>query len=148
MQVVGKDVFRRVEKELYSYPGYLIMLQEQRQDILYATPRRETEGRAIGHVSDPTLARGIKLAGLAEGDTGRWANLIQYALSQLPREQQQLVKYKYFDGMKNDLVGEKLYISRRVFYVWREDIILYIVLLATQRGLLRPLKDKSAAPNV
>lgn len=142
MPVISKELFRRIEHELYNYQQHVRELNERRAEAIYGTPHHE-EGRSKGCASDPTAMRGIKLAKLDESEQARWLECIHDALHLMPTEYKRLVKYKYFDGLKSDVVADRLHISRALYFVWREYVILYIAMLATQKGLVKPFEQVS-----
>jgi len=143
MAIIDKTLFRKVEYELYNYQKHIKELNERREELLHYTPRPEIGGRSDGYISNPTELKGIKRAHLPESEQGKWLRIIHDSFQLLPREHKALVKYKYYDGLQNEIVAIRLHISRSLFYEWREDIILRIVLLATQRGLVKPIKEKA-----
>lgn len=140
MPVINKELFRRIEHELYTYPQHVRELNERRAEALYGTPQRR-EGRSKGRVSDPTAARGDRLARLSESEQAKWVECIHEALKLMPMEYKMLVKYRYFDKHKTDDVADKIHISRALYFVWREYVILYIAMLATQKGLVQPFEQ-------
>ncbi len=142
MPIISKELFRRIEHELYNYQEHVRELNEARAEVLYGTPHR-FEGKSKGCASDPTAVRGIKLARLDETEQAKWVECIHDALEAMPTEYKMLVKYRYFDRMRPDMVARKLHISRSLFFKWRENIVLHIVLLATERDLVRP-SEKAA----
>jgi len=142
--IVEKSVFKRVERELYTYHQNLRDQANRRLALLHSTPRPDSIGRSEGHVSDPSQVKGVNLAAISESEQARWLNVIHDAFHSLPTDYKMLIKFKYFDKYRNEVVADKLHISRSRFYEWRENIVLYIVLLATQRGLIKPIKEKEA----
>ena len=143
MAIIDKTLFRRVEFELYNYQKHLRELGEVRQDILYGSVKKPEGPMPEGHISDSTGVKGRDMAGLWDGEQGRWLEVIHDSVRLLPRELKMLVKYKYFDGMHGDTIAMKLHISQSLFYEWRETVIIRIVLLAAQRGLAKPIRDKN-----
>lgn len=143
MAIIEKALFRKVEYELYNYQTHVKELNELRTEILQAGPdKAELPYLKSNIASDATGKKGVKLAEVAKGEQARWVEVIHDSLRLLPRELIMLVKYKYFEGMRNERVAMKLHISRSLFYEWREDVVIRIVLLATQRGLIRPFREK------
>ncbi|MDX9816546.1 MAG: hypothetical protein RBT06_06375 [Smithellaceae bacterium] len=143
MAIIDKNLFRKVEGELYNYQRNLRKLNEARLDILYGGAERPTAGSMPeGHISDPTGAKGRAMAGLLDSEQGRWTEVMHDTFQMLPRELKMLVKYKYFDGMRNEETAMRLHISRSLFYEWREEVIIRIVLLATQRDLVTPIRER------
>jgi hypothetical protein len=150
LAIIDKNLFRKVEGELYNYQRNLRELNEARLDILYGGAERPKAGSMPeGHVSDPVGEKGRVMAGLWDSEQGRWIEVIHDTFQMLPRELKMLVKYKYFDGITSPYdLAMKLHISVSLFYEWREDVILRMVLLATQRGLVQPIKEKSSKKQV
>jgi len=143
MAIIEKALFRKVEYELYNYQAHVKELNELRAEILQAGPEKaELPYLRSNIASDTTGKKGVKLAEVTESEQARWVEVIHDSLRLLPRELKMLVKYKYFEGMRNERVAMKLHISRSLFYEWREDVIIRIVLLATQRGLVKPFREK------
>jgi len=145
MSIIEKTLFRKVEYELYNYQKHLKEMLEQREELLHYTPKPYAEGNSEGYKSNPSETKGVKLAHLTESEQGQWIEVIHDSFQLLPRELKMLVKYKYYDGITNEAVAMKLHISRSLFFEWRMDIIIRIVLLATQRGLAKPIKEKNGA---
>lgn len=139
MPVISKELFRRIEHELYNYQDNVRKLNERRAEAIYGTPRHE-EGRSKGCASDPTAMRGIKLAKLDESEQARWLECIHAALENMPRELKMLVKLTYFDGFRWWQVAERMHVSRSLYFAWRENAVMHVVLAATQMGLIEPVK--------
>ena len=143
--VIDKSLFRKVEYELYNYQAHVKELNELQAEILHAGPdKAELPYLKSNIASDTTGKKGAKLAEVMESEQAKWVKVIHDTLRILPRELKMLVKCKYFDGMKNEAVAMRLHISRSLFYEWREDVIIQIVLLATQRGLIKPIREKTS----
>ena len=65
-----------------------------------------------------------------------WTDLITEALATMPMQYSLLIRHKYFQHKGNGKTTEELFISRALFYAWKESAILCIALLATQRGIV------------
>jgi hypothetical protein len=109
------------------------MVKEQRDEIILGShyPDVSVSG---GELSNTTQSKGMRLAQLETG----WPELIQYALEMIPMEQGLIVKYRYFEGRSPDVVADKLHISRTLYYAWRDNLMFFLVLKATQKGLIDP----------
>jgi hypothetical protein len=59
----------------------------------------------------------------------------------MPAGYKKLIKLKYFDCLRTDVVARKLKIGRTLYFSWRENAVVYIAILATQRGLIKPIKE-------
>lgn len=145
MAIIEKSLFRKVEYELYNYQAHVKELNEMRAEILHVGPDKTEVPYLKGNVaSDATGKKGAKLAEIMESEQAQWIEVIHDSVRRLPRELKMLVKYKYFEGMKNEAATMRLHISRSLFYEWREDVVIRIVLLATQRGLIKPIREKKS----
>lgn len=128
-----KHIFRYVEAELYAYPWMQKEIELLRADIIEATPERAAAVRQSQ--GDPTLAKTIRL--LTSKRLKRLTEsyeAITRVLASLSPEQQKLVEMKYFKREYTDCgIWQRLHISRRTFYNWREKILRAI---AEEMGLL------------
>jgi hypothetical protein len=133
MALISKQIVRHIEGELRSYPQKIRMVKEQRDEIILGShyPDVSVSG---GKLSNTTQSKGMRLAQLETG----WPELIQYALEMIPHEQHLLIKYRYFEGKSREVVADKLHVSLRHYYAWREDLIFTLVLMATKKGMINP----------
>lgn len=142
MPIIDKKLFTKIEKELYNYHSNIREINEQRQEILYGAPMPDSISKSEGRISDPTAMKVAKMSKLKDSEQGRWVDLIHDAFYKMPAEYKFLIKFKYFEGDSNNVVMDRLHISQSAFYEWRENIIISILLLATQRGLIKPFNEK------
>lgn len=145
-KAIDRDTFRRVERELYNYQANIRTLNEKRGSILHGSPYR-FEGRSEGRLSDPTSIRGGRLADLNNSEQAKWVQCIHDALQIMPTEYKTLVKLKYFDQLRTDTIARRLKVGRTLYFSWRENVVLYIAILATQRGLMQPIKERAEVKN-
>ncbi|WP_143187581.1 hypothetical protein [Desulfosporosinus lacus] len=110
---------------------------DRRNDIIHGSSRPEVSVSG-GVMGDTTGNKGMKLAEINNGD---WLELIAEALAAIPMEYKLLIKFKYFENKTNDMAAESLHISRALYYAWKENTILCICLLATQKGLIDPMEN-------
>jgi DNA-directed RNA polymerase specialized sigma subunit len=142
MPLIDKQIIRKVENQLRSYPQYLMSTAEQREALLHGTPTQDGERTCqTWKVSNPTMQRGVGLAELSEG----WPGVITQALRQMPGELQQVIQCYYFKNMNYLQIADRLHVSKTLVYAWKDNAVMYIVLLATQRGLIRPIREGESA---
>lgn len=142
MPIIDKKLFSRIEKELYNYHSNIQAINERREEALYSSYKPDSVSKSEGRISDPTATKAIEMSRTGETEQGRWVAVIHDTFQKMPFEYKQLIKFKYFDGGSNNAVMDKLHISQSAFYEWRENIIISILLLATQRGLIKPYNEK------
>lgn len=131
MPLIDKQIIRKVENQLRSYPQYLMDTAEQ----LYGTPKPEGERTCPTlKVSNPTMQRGVGLAELSEG----WGGVISQALRQMPGEHKQIIQGMFFKGLRGWQVADMLHVSVPVVYAWKDNAVMMVLLMATERGLIKP----------
>jgi hypothetical protein len=137
LALISKSIIRKIESELYDYPLNLKTINEQREDILHGShyPDVSVSG---GEMSNTTQSKGMRLARLETG----WVDLITEALVSMPMQYSLLIRHKYFGHKNNDMTAEALYISRALYFAWKESAILCLALIATQRGLVNPTESQ------
>jgi len=131
MALISKSIIRKIETELYDYPSSLKTITEQRNSILFDShyPDVSVSG---GEMSNQSESKGIRLAQIKGG----WTDLITEALATMPMQYSMLIRHKYFNHKSNDMTAEALFVSRALFYAWKESATLCLALLAVQRGLV------------
>lgn len=138
MPIINKEMFRKIERELYSYPQKLKIIIEQRSDVLYGTVIPEVSGISGGNIGNQTQSKALKLAELTDD---KWVKLISDAMTTLPEEYKILIQLRYFERKETESAVDQLHISRSLYFAWRENMIYYLMLMATQRGLMKPFKE-------
>jgi hypothetical protein len=135
MALISKQIVRKIESELYSYPQKIKEINEQREEIMNGShyPDVSVSG---GELSNATQSKGMRLAQLETG----WTSLITEALGRMPGEYTALVKGIYFQHKSVSRVSEEMHISQSLGYAWKDNLIFYIVLMATQRKLIEPFE--------
>jgi len=133
--LISKSIIRKIETELYNYPSSLKTITEQRNSILFDShyPDVSVSG---GEVSNPTESKGMRMAKIEVG----WVDLITESLRRMPGEYISLMKGIYFQHKQVFRVADELHISQSLAYAWKDNMIFYIVLMATQRGIIEPFE--------
>ena len=134
--VISRDLFRRIEYELYSYQTNKSKIDSERSKILHGSPP-PAGGLGSSGVSDPTCRKASKLAELDESEQARWVRCLDDALRGMSEKKQTLVKLKYFQHLKAEIIARRLRIGRTSYFSLRENVILTIALVAAQRGLIK-----------
>ena len=137
MPLISKHIIRKIENELYSYPAKLKEVAEQRDEVFNGShfPDVSVSGGKMGNT---TQSKGMRLAQIETG----WIGLISEALVTIPMEYKLLITYRFFEHKSNDLAAEALHVSRALYFAWKENCILCICLLATQKGLIHPMENQ------
>ncbi len=127
-----QDVFRHVEKELYSYRDYkalLYNLEEQAENMISLPSAQGSENERVagGRISDPTPLQALRIHKLNDR-RAKYArfivNAIDRFLEDITAEERKLVELKYFKQTHNNVgVALELNISERDFYRKRENLV-------------------------
>jgi RinA family phage transcriptional activator len=124
----SKAAFRHIEAELYYYHDTVKEIENIRKEILLASPVKQ-EGKPSG-VSDPTFnivtrltldKRLNKLEEITEA--------IETVVGICDRPRAELIKLKYWTRPQYltwNGIAQKINISERQVYIWREEIITAI----------------------
>jgi hypothetical protein len=136
MALISKQIVRHIEGELRSYPQKIRMVKEQRDEIISGShyPDVSVSG---GELSNTTQSKGMRLAQLETG----WPELIEEALGRMPGEYKQIVIGVYFKQKSVSRVADEMFISQSLGYAWKDSLLFFIVLMATQKGLIKPFLD-------
>ncbi len=132
----AKEVLRYVENELYTYPWRKQDIERLRADIMGESPER-TERMAVGseNIGDPTLSKTVRL--LTSRRLIRMTEnyeAITRVYERLDKDKKRLVEMRYWQREYTDYgIYQRLHISRRTYYRWREQILWAI---AVELGLL------------
>ena len=137
MALISNQLIRKIESELYNYPLNLKELNEQRDNIMNGShyPDVSVSG---GEMGNTTQSKGMRMAQLEMG----WVGLITEALATMPMQYSLLIRHKYFKHKNNNMTAEALFVGRTMFFAWKDNAIMCLALLATQRGMIKPAEDK------
>lgn len=131
MALISNQLIRKIESELYDYPLNLKKLNEQRDDIMNGShyPDVSVSG---GEMGNTTQSKGLRMAQLEKG----WTDLITESLATMPMQYSLLIRHKYFKHKDNMSTAEALFVSRTIYFAWKESALMCLAFLATQRGLI------------
>ena len=138
MALISNQLIRKIETELYNYPLNLKELNDQRDDIMNGShyPDVSVSG---GEMGNTTQSKGMRMAQLETG----WVGLITEALATMPMEYSLLIRHKYFKHKNNIATAEALFVSRTMFFAWKDNALMCLAFLATQKEIITPLGSNS-----
>lgn len=139
MGVLDKKNYRKIEYYLYHYFEIRREVEQEKEDIIEAGGRDIVEwGGGISYHSDPTASKAIKLVRPDIVEKEKWLKVIEGTIQHFQgTEKGRLLQKKYFDQLGERHICRELHIERTTYYRWREEIVLYTALLATQYGLIK-----------
>ena len=138
MALISNQVIRKIESELYDYPRNLKELNECRDEIMNGShyPDVSVSG---GEMGNTTQSKGMRMAQLETG----WTGLITEALATMPMEYSLLIRHKYFKHKNNIATAEALFVSRTMFFAWKDNALMCLAFLATQKGIIKLVGNKN-----
>lgn len=139
MGVLDKRIYKRIEWHLYNYHNLKREIEQEKQEIIEKSGRDIAEwGGGISFRSDPTASKGIKLTNPELVKKEKWLKVIEKTIQHFQgTEKGRLLQKKYLDLLGERHICRELHIERTTYYRWREEIITYVALLATQHGLIK-----------
>ncbi len=131
---VEKANFKLIEVELYNYHETRLLIENEKEDIIDASPSVEASSKS--RPGKPTESKAVKmLSSKALIEAERRINAIANVLNQLEamgeQDKLKLIKLKYFDIEKKytDMgVWSELNIGQATYYRWRKEIVELIAL--------------------
>lgn len=139
MGILSRKIYKQIEWYLYNYYEIKREVQELKDEIIEGRSYDISEwGGGISYHSDPTANRAIKLTRLDLVEKEKWLKVIEGTIQHFQgTEKGRLLQKKYFDELGERHICRELHIERTTYYRWREEIVLYTALLATQYGLIK-----------
>ncbi len=127
-----RAVFRYIEHELYNYDKTRQEIEDLRETIIEMPPAREVVP-GVGHVSDPTARKAIKLlTSTTLARMSRTVAAIDRALARLADEHRRLFDLKYRQCLPWQRVCDELSASERTYFRLRHELV---VMVACELGL-------------
>ncbi|WP_028392739.1 hypothetical protein [Bacillus cihuensis] len=124
-----KPTFQHIESEIYSYHDTLKEIQLLRNNIMFTNENDDenTGGGRSSFISDPTGSLGTRLATHKRlTKLEEIATAIEKVYTGLPETHRQLVQLKYWTRPQQltwEGIAQKLHVSRRQAFYWRDEII-------------------------
>jgi len=145
-----RKIYRAIEKILYHYVDIKHKLLEKEEEILNSRKNElKVNVQNTGYHSDPTAFTAIKLCDKKLEIMRKWIHVIDLARDRFKHtEKGRLFEMRYFDTLSPEQICEKLYIERRTFYYWKDEIVVYISNLAAKYGLYDPVRNIIEMPEI
>lgn len=139
MGIIDRELYKDIEKILYNYYTLKKYYEEKEEDIIFENSNSGIRGAKGGH-SDPTGNKVVSLSNL--DNINNWIKVIESVKNKFEgTEKGKLLEMKYFKNLKASYIQESLYIERRTYFMWRNDIVLYTALVAQKYGDIILTKD-------
>ena len=150
MSSLNRKIYRAIEKVLYHYFDIKHKLAEKEEEIMNARGNElKVSVRNNGHYSDPTAITAIKLCDEELEKMRKWIQIIDIAKNRYENtDKGKLLEMRYFEELAPNDICERLYIERRTFYYWKDEIVIYVSNLAAKYGLYDPVANTIKIPDI
>lgn len=136
--ILNRKIYKRIEWHLYHYFDLRREVKEYREKILESsTPLFGEIGGGQSHHSDPTALKAIKLTKPEILEKEKWVEIVEKTIQKFKdTEKGKLIQLQYFDEEGPNYIQEVLHIERRTYFMWRNEIVLYMTLLAQKYNII------------
>lgn len=150
MSSLSRKIYRAIEKVLYHYFEIKHKLSEREEEIINAQRNElRVNVRSNGYYSDPTAIAAVKLCDEKLEIMRKWIQIIDITKDRYKNtDKGRLLEMRYFEELAPDDICERLYIERRTFYYWKDEIVIYISNLAAKYGLYDPVTNTIEIPDI
>lgn len=124
---VFRSNFRLIEAELYNYAETLAEIENEKLDMIDASPSAEVSSKS--GPGKPTESKAVKMLSSkalleAERRTKAISEVIKMLEACNEPNKLKLLKYKYFEKKYTDMgIWSELNIGKATYYRWRNEII-------------------------
>ncbi len=135
---IRRDIKCYIEAELRDYHETIKSIQEDRNELIYATPIFDNNGGGRSNMtSDPTLKKTISLmTNKRIRRMEQTVSAISSVVDALPEEKYKLIKLKYWTNpqpLTDTGIAMGMHMGKTAFYNWVNDILFAI---GVEMGLL------------
>lgn len=129
---IRKGTFQHVESELYAYHETKREIIVLKNEILYGSGQTDENvgGGRSNLPGDPTGRTATLMVSHRKVESlEKIIDAIEYVVAQLPEEKKRLIKLKYWTRPQTltwDGIADRLHISRRQAFYWRDQVIYAI----------------------
>lgn len=116
---------RLIEAELYDYNLTVYKINTLKQDIIHSSPELREKVK-VSSKSDPTASAVVKIVSSRTIDyMEQIVSAIDKIYKELDEDKQKMIKWRYWEhpALEWDDIANRLYVTDRLLYVWRSEII-------------------------
>ena len=139
MSIIGGKNYKEIEYYLYNYHKIRRDVKLKREAIIEEGRKNIDEhGGGISFHSDPTAGRAIRLCKDDIVKCEKWIECIESTIEKFRGTKKgHLLQKNYFDELSVKQICKELDIGRSTFFDWKNEVVLYMALLAAQKGLIK-----------
>lgn len=128
-----------IEMYLIRYKEIKLQLEEEREEILYSSGSIDLGGGGKSNLkSDETSLKALKLYNLSRKREETWCNCIEDTIKHFDKTIiADVIRLRYFEREKMINICKLLHIEKTTLYNYRETVIVYLGVLATNEDLIK-----------
>ena len=133
--VIGRDEAKIIEGYLFNARSYKRMLDEARETkVLTFAAGDEVKVKSYS-ISDPTFNAAESIL---SSDTAKWIDVIDMVIRRFEgTDIGRLITDRYFKKKSWQQTCTDLYIEKRTYYSWINDIVIYTCIKAVEAGVMK-----------
>lgn len=133
--ILSKEDYRKIEYYFINFKDVEFFLNESREDIIHAAPKRDLSGISVKTPGDPTFDRACRLHEL---DLGRWVKVVRATFGKFSGTPiGTLMGMRYLENASWQKICMELFIEKRTYHTWVNEVIMYAALKACEEGVLK-----------
>ncbi len=138
MSIINREIYKKLEWHLFHYFDIRREVKEYRDTVLNSSPPEFGEwGGGVSYHSDPTAIKAIRLVKPEIREKEKWIEIVEKTKAHFENtDKGRLLQMKYFDEEGPGYIQRKLHIDRATYFRWKNEIILYMALLAQKYNLI------------
>ena len=133
--VLSKENYRKIEYYLLNFKKLESLLQEKREDIIFCAPVKDLSGVSIKTPGDQTFN---KVCRLDELEIDKWIKVVSATFNKFGGTPAgTLLCMRYLEHSSWQKTCMELFIEKRTYHTWVNEIVMYAALKACEAGILQ-----------
>jgi len=142
LMIIPQEVCKKIERYLFNSFEVKEQLQIEIEDATFGVKSRhlgeETGGGMSNGYSSKTEDAALKIIEIKESEDAKWCELIEEILNELKNtEFEKVVDLTFNKQYRIPKIVRLLNMDRSTYYNKRNDIVMYVALKASEKGLLK-----------
>lgn len=145
--IIPTNVCKKIERYLFNSFEVKEQLQIEIEDATFGVKSRhlgeETGGGMSNAYSSRTEDAALKIIDIKESEEAKWCALVDEIIKEfMSTEFEQIIDLTFNKQYRIPKIVRLLNMDRSTYYNKRNDIVTYVALKASERGLLKIVLDK------
>ncbi|MEZ4357401.1 MAG: transcriptional regulator [Eubacteriales bacterium] len=133
--VLSRENYHKIEYYFLNFKKLEILLKEEREDIIFSVPEKDLSGISNKAPGDPTATKACRLDSLY---IDKWLKVIKATFDKYKGTPiGTLLCMRYLEDLSWQNTCMELFIEKRTYHTWVNEIIMYAALKACEVGILK-----------